>query len=59
LGLWGFFKFKNSYGNLGVYLTKNLLNDEKLKNKFELVFVWNRSFEKLKEGKTFSLLFKR
>ena len=45
------------YGNLGKYLTKEILSNPKVKKDFELGFVWNRSFEKItKINKTNSRL---
>eukprot|EP01080_Neovahlkampfia_damariscottae_P007109 gene7109-11272_t len=35
------------FGNLGQYLYKNIIGDEKLSKQFEIVFVWNRSVEKI------------
>lgn len=35
------------YGSLGQFLANAILNDEQTKQKFELVFVWNRSIDKL------------
>jgi aspartate dehydrogenase len=37
------------FGNLGKYLVDAILNNEKAKEKFELVFIWNRSVEKIGE----------
>jgi len=36
---------------LGEYLVKSILHDSKLKNKFSLCFVWNRTFDKIKNEK--------
>ena len=35
------------FGNLGQYLYKNIVEDEILSKKFEIVFIWNRSIEKI------------
>jgi len=37
------------YGSLGVFLAKAILEDTQVKDKFELVFVWNRSLDKVIE----------
>ena len=39
------------YGKLGQYLVDKIINEENIKNKFILCFVWNRSFDKLKNDK--------
>jgi hypothetical protein len=33
---------------LGQYLVDKILNEEDIKNRFSLCFVWNRSYEKIK-----------
>jgi len=38
------------YGKLGEYLYKSFTEEEKYKTKFVVVFVWNRSYDKLEFG---------
>jgi predicted dinucleotide-utilizing enzyme len=35
------------FGHLGQYLYENITKDEKLSKKFEIVFIWNRSVNKI------------
>lgn len=42
------------YGSLGKYLTRAILEDPKVKSKFELAFLWNRSSEKVKQDSKLS-----
>ena len=35
------------YGHLGAYLATAILEDEKVKERLELAFVWNRSSDKI------------
>lgn len=39
------------YGLLGQFLVDKILNDEKTSQKFEIAFVWNRTFDKVLEDK--------
>ncbi|EFC50232.1 predicted protein [Naegleria gruberi] len=39
------------YGLLGQFLVDKILNDERASKKFEIAFVWNRTFDKVLEDK--------
>ena len=40
------------YGHLGQFLADKILNDSKTSARFEIAFVWNRTYDKMLEDKT-------
>ncbi|KAF0977265.1 hypothetical protein FDP41_003918 [Naegleria fowleri] len=40
------------FGELGKFLADKILHDEKASQKFEIVFVWNRTFDKIENDKS-------